>query len=157
MTERPQGWRTNISSGSSFETRIGYSRAVRVGQQVFVAGTTAMQDGKVIGKDSPAAQTRRILEIIEQSLTQAGAGLSDVVRYRVYVTKMNDWQEITGELSKVFGDVRPASTLVEVSKLIDPDMRVEIEVDAVIAPDRGVDPGFTPRINDRQGLRGTPL
>lgn len=157
MREHHQGWRANVSSGSSYEASVGYSRAVRAGNQVFVAGTTAMQDGQVIAKGDPAAQTRRILEIIEQSLTQAGATVSDVVRYRVFVTNIADWQAIAGELVKVFGDVRPVSTMVEVSKLIDPDMRVEIEVDAVIAPGRGIDPGFTPRSDDRPGLLGTPL
>lgn len=156
MADREQRWRTNISSGSSYEERVGYSRAVRVGNQVFVAGTTAIQDGKVVGKDDPAAQTRRILEIIQQALEEAGASFGDVVRYRTYVTSVEDWQPIAGELVKVFGDVRPANTLVEVSKLIDPDMRVEIEVDAVLSPARGVDPGFTPRITDK-GLHGTPL
>lgn len=156
MTDRQQRWRQNISSGSSYEAKVGYSRAVRAGDQVFVAGTTALQDGQVVGKDDPAAQTRRILEIIRQALEEAGASLDDVVRYRTYVTNVEDWEAIAGELVKVFGDVRPANTLVEVNKLIDPDMRVEIEVDAVLSPARGVDPGFTPRITDK-GLHGTPL
>lgn len=156
MTDRQQRWRQNISSGSSYEAKVGYSRAVRAGDQVFVAGTTALQDGQVVGKDDPAAQTRRILEIIRQALEEAGASLHDVVRYRTYVTNVEDWEAIAGELVKVFGDVRPANTLVEVNKLIDPDMRVEIEVDAVLSPARGVDPGFTPRITDK-GLHGTPL
>lgn len=157
MSEQGTQWRTNISSGSSFEAKVGYSRAVRAGDQVFVAGTTAIQDGQVVGKDDPAAQTRRILEIVEQSLEEAGARFDDVVRYRVYVTNIDDWEVVAGELVKVFGDVRPASTLVEVSKLISPEMRVEIEVDAVIAPARGVDPGFTPRRRNISGMKGTPL
>lgn len=157
MREHQPAWRTNISSGSSYEATVGYSRAVRAGNQVFVAGTTAVQDGQVAGKGDPAAQTRRILEIIAQSLTQAGASVNDVVRYRVFVTNIDDWQAIAGELVKVFGGIRPASTLVEVSKLIDPAMLVEIEVDAVIAPGAGVDPGFTPRRDDRPGMLGTPL
>jgi enamine deaminase RidA (YjgF/YER057c/UK114 family) len=156
MADREQRWRQNISSGSAYEQQVGYSRAVRVGNQIFVAGTTALEDGNVVGKDDPAAQTRRILEIIGQALDQAGASIADVVRYRTFVTNVDDWHAIASELVKVFGDVRPANTLVEVSKLIDPDMRVEIEVDAVLSPARGLDPGFTPRITDK-GLHGTPL
>ena len=127
-------WRRNVSSGSIYEERVGYSRAVRVGNQVFVAGTTAIKEGHVVGVDVPAAQARAILDIIERSLADAGATWRDVVRYRVYLVDISHWQAVAEVLAATSGDVRPVNTLVGVSQLVDPEMLVEIDVDAVIAP-----------------------
>lgn len=129
-------WRRNVSSGSNYEARVGYSRAVRVGNQVFVAGTTAIQDGRVVGVGDPAAQTRVILSIIERALADAGASWRDVVRYRVYLVDVAHWQAVAEELAATFSDVRPVNTLVGVSWLVQPEMLVEIDMDAVLAPGR---------------------
>jgi len=110
----------------------GYSRAVRVGDRVFVAGTAAYKDGAPFAPGDAAAQTRHILEVIEQALAEAGAALGDVTRYRVYVTDMSDYQDVGTELGRVFGAIRPAGTMVGTSALIDPALVVEIEVDAII-------------------------
>ncbi|MDQ3043955.1 MAG: RidA family protein [Chloroflexota bacterium] len=132
MTDSP---RLRVSSGTAFEAAVGYSRAIRVRDSVFVSGTTAMKDGKFVGYGDAAAQTRQILKNIGWALSQAGATPSDVVRCRIYLTDINQWQAVGAELVKVFGDVRPASTLVEVNALIDPAMMVEIEVDAIVDSD----------------------
>ena len=125
--------RQNISSGAPWEATVGYSRAVRVGPFVFVAGTTAVDEkGAVIGTGSPYQQTVFILQKIEKALQEAGAHLSDVVRTRMFVIDVADWPEIGRAHCKFFGDIRPAATLVEVSRLIDPELLVEVEVDAVI-------------------------
>ena len=124
--------RRRIGSGTPYEATVGYSRAVRVGNAVFVSGTTAIKDGAIVGEGDAAAQTRHILGIIAAALEQAGASLADVVRCRVYVTDIDVWQAVAAELSHAFADVRPANTLVAVSDLVDPDMLVEIEVDALI-------------------------
>ena len=121
-----------ISSGTAFEVAVGYSRAVRVGNAVYVSGTTAMRDGQLVGHGDAAAQTRQILTNISWALTQAGATMEDVVRCRIYVTDISQWQAIGAELVQVFGDIRPANTLVEVSALIDPAMLLEIDADAVV-------------------------
>lgn len=121
-----------ISSGGPFEAMYGYSRAVRVGDRVFVAGTAAYKDGAPFAPGDAAAQTRHILEVIEQALAEAGAALGDVTRYRVYVTDMSRYQEVGTELGRVFGAIRPAGTMVGTSALIDPALVVEIEVDAII-------------------------
>ena len=126
------GGRQLISSGGPWEAKVGYSRAVRVGSMVFVSGSTAMKDGIVVGKGDVAAQTRQTLATISEALTQAGATPADVVRLRVFVRRISDWPAVGEELGRVFGNVRPASTMVEVSALIDPDMLVEIEADAII-------------------------
>lgn len=121
-----------VSTGTVWEERVGYSRAVRVDDFVYVSGTTSTgDDGTVIGIDNPAAQTRFILQKIERALIQAGASLADVVRYRVYVVNANDWELIAPVLHEFFGDVRPANTLVEISRLVGSDYLIEIEADAI--------------------------
>ena len=119
--------RHNISSGSDFESAVGYSRAVRVGPYVAVAGTTG-------SGDDIAAQTRDALRRIEIVLTQAGATLADVVRTRMYVTDISRWREVGEAHAQVFGVIRPVATMVEVSALIAPDLLVEIEADAYVEP-----------------------
>jgi enamine deaminase RidA (YjgF/YER057c/UK114 family) len=122
-----------VSTGTIWEERVGFSRAVRVGDQVFVAGTTATDDdGTIVGIGDAATQTRFILRKITLALEQAGASTRDVVRYRCFVTNVDDWQAIGEALHEVFGDVRPASTLLEISRLVSPEQMVEIEVDAII-------------------------
>jgi enamine deaminase RidA (YjgF/YER057c/UK114 family) len=124
--------RQRITLGGAFEERAGYSRAVRVGDTVYVAGTAALQDGKPVAPGDAAAQTRHILGIIERALTQAGATIDEVVRYRVFVTSVADWPAVAAELGHTFSEIRPAGTLVVVAALVDPGLVVEIEVDAVI-------------------------
>ena len=125
--------RINISSGAQWEEIVGYSRAVRIGNVVEVAGTTAVDEqGNVVGMDDPGAQTQFILQKIEKALHQAGATLADVIRTRIFVTDISRWEEIGRAHGEFFRDIRPASTMVEVARLIDPAMLVEIEVDAVV-------------------------
>jgi enamine deaminase RidA (YjgF/YER057c/UK114 family) len=124
--------RQRIGSGGPFEASAGYSRAVRVGDVVYVAGTAAYKDGEPFAPGDPAAQTRYVLGVIERALAEAGATIADVVRYRVFVTEIATWREVAAELGRVFGDVKPAGTLLAVSALVDPALVVEIEVDAVI-------------------------
>lgn len=121
-----------ISSGSPWEDRVGYSRAVRKGPHVWVSGTTAIQDGEVVGKGDGYKQAMRCFEIISAALEEAGAGMKDVVSTRMYVTDISVWEEIGRAHSAYFKDVRPAATMVEVKGLIDPDMLVEIEVEAFV-------------------------
>jgi enamine deaminase RidA (YjgF/YER057c/UK114 family) len=122
-----------VSSGTTWERRFGYSRAVRAGDRVYVAGTTAVDDsGAVIGPGDPHAQAAAILEKIESALTQAGASMRDVVRTRIFVTDMAHADAVGRAHGEKFGDIRPAATMVQVVKLIDEQLLVEIEADAVI-------------------------
>lgn len=127
--------RTLVSSGSPWEPLVGYSRAVRVGPWVSVAGTTAARpDGGAVGGDDVGQQAREALRRIAVALEQAGAGLEHVVRTRMLVTDISRWQEVGRAHAEVFGAIRPATTMVEVSRLIDPALLVEIEADAVVPP-----------------------
>ena len=125
--------RKNISSNTIWEDIVGYSRAVRIGNIVEVAGTTAINGDIMIGENNPYEQTKFILSKIEKALQQAGASLSDVVRTRIYVTDISKWAEIGKAHGEFFRHIKPATTMVEVKALIDPRMLVEIEVSAVIA------------------------
>ena len=125
--------RLNISSGAKWEDIIGYSRAVRVGNVIEVAGTTALdENGNVVGINDPYQQTKFIFAKIEKALTSAGATLKDVVRTRMFVTDISRWEEIGKAHGEYFRDVKPASTMVEVRSLINPEMLVEIEVTAIL-------------------------
>ena len=124
--------RINIPSGSMYEELVGYSRAVRVGNVIEVAGTTSMKDGKVRGLGEPYYQVKIILKKIEQALVDAGGSINDVVRTRIYVVDMAIWEDVARAHGEVFGTIRPESTLVHVSSLVDPDMLVEIEATAII-------------------------
>jgi enamine deaminase RidA (YjgF/YER057c/UK114 family) len=126
--------RQNISSGGPFEHVVGYSRAVRVGNVIAVAGTTAAQaDGTIFGGDDAYLQAKRCFEIIAAALAEAGASLADVVRTRMFVTDIGRWEEFGRAHGEVFAAIKPAATMVEVARLIDPAMLVEIEVDAVVS------------------------
>lgn len=124
--------RKNIQSGAPWESTVGYSRAVRVGNHIMVAGTTAVDGRHVIGKGSPYQQTHYVLQKIKAALESSGARLEHVVRTRIFVTDISRWEEVGQAHGEIFKDIRPASTMVEVKALIHPDLMVEIEVDAIV-------------------------
>jgi enamine deaminase RidA (YjgF/YER057c/UK114 family) len=131
-----------VSSGSPFEPRVGMSRAVRVGDWVSVSGTAPLgPDGKIVGVGDPAAQMRRCLEVIAKALDNAGSGIEDVVRTRILLTRIDDWEAVTRVHAELFGTIRPATTVMQVTRFIDPDWLVEVEADAVVTSQRHGDRG----------------
>jgi len=127
MTER-----LNIPSGAVWEDQVGYSRAVRIGNTIEVSGTVSVKDGKIYGPRDPYEQAKRILEIIENTLIKAGARLDDIIRTRMYVTDIKQWEAVGKAHGEVFGNIKPATSMVEVKGLIDQEFMVEIEATAIV-------------------------
>ena len=121
-----------IASGSPYEPKVGISRAVRVGSIIAVSGTAPLQDGKTVGKGDAAAQAKRCLEIIKEALERAGSSLDQVVRTRTLLTRIEDWQAVAAVHGEYFGSIRPANTIMQVTRFIDPEWLVEFEADAVV-------------------------
>jgi len=131
--------RENFGTGSTWEPIIGYSRAVKVGPFISVSGTTATNAaGEIVGPDDPYAQTKQALQNIEAALGRAGATLANVVRTRIYMTNIDQWEAAGRAHGELFGEIRPATTMVEVSRLINPAMLVEIEADAILPEGNGL-------------------
>lgn len=124
--------RVNFNSGSPWEDKVGYSRAVKVNNIIEVAGTTAMKDGQIVGKGDPYLQAEFILSTIAEILQELGSDMSEVVRTRIFVVDIDQWEEIGKAHQKFFKNIKPTATMVEVNSLIDPDLLVEIEVTAVV-------------------------
>lgn len=135
--------RQQVFTGSPWEPLVGYCRAIRVGNRIEVAGTTAMQDGVVVGAGDPYAQARFVLQTIENALKELGADMSHIVRTRMFVTDISRWEEVGKAHGEFFGQIQPVATMVEVSALIDPLLMVEIEAEAIIDAEAETDGEIT--------------